>query len=88
MSYPNVAVFGMTGCKYCRDAKALLTSQKAPFKYYKMDSDGIDYFKSIGILPSDWDSVPIILVNGTLLGGYDTLVKRVPDLRRAMRKGR
>jgi len=67
----NVVIYTTTYCPYCRAAKALLDSRGV--KYDEIDLT-IDPAEKRRIMEKmGWRTVPIILINDKLIGGYDEL---------------
>ena len=66
-----IEIYGKEYCVWCEKAKALLIERGIPYKYYTIGTDvDIEFIKETfpGI-----KSVPIILVNGFRIGGYESL---------------
>ena len=67
----NVVIYTTTYCPYCRAAKVLLDSRGV--KYDEIDLT-IDPAEKRRIMEKiGWRTVPIILINDKLIGGYDEL---------------
>jgi glutaredoxin 3 len=67
----RVVIYTTTYCPYCRAAKALLDSKGVEYKEIDLTKDPTAkrrIMEEIG-----WRTVPIILINGNLIGGYDQL---------------
>lgn len=74
----KITVWGQSNCKYCDMAKQLLTTHNIPFEYRSLETmdDKAEFFE----VTNGARSVPQILVNDTLIGGYTELRKYVSDL--------
>jgi glutaredoxin 3 len=67
----NVVIYTTTYCPYCRAAKALLDGKGVKYKEIDVTKEPAkkrEVMKEIG-----WKTVPIILINEKLIGGYDQL---------------
>ena len=66
-----ITVYGKDNCGYCTKAKNLLESRSIPFTYLTVGEDiGINEFKE---QYPDVKSVPFILNNDLIIGGFDNL---------------
>lgn len=66
-----IEVYGKTNCNWCVKARELLNSKGINYKYYSVGDDiGIDFI--IENFPGV-KTVPIIVVDGFRIGGYDDL---------------
>ena len=67
----NVVIYTTTYCPYCHAAKALLHRKGVKYKEIDVTKDPVKkrrIMEEIG-----WETVPIILINEKLIGGYDQL---------------
>ena len=71
MADPRVTVYTTWSCGYCRAAKALLARSGVPFREVDLsdDPDTLTELKRRTGHPT----VPLILVDDRLIGGYDEL---------------
>jgi glutaredoxin 3 len=67
----NVVIYTTTYCPYCRAAKALLDGRGV--KYEEIDLTTDPTAKGKIMEKMGWRTVPIILINEKLIGGYDQL---------------
>ncbi|MCI0453697.1 MAG: glutaredoxin 3 [Candidatus Dadabacteria bacterium] len=67
----NVVIYTTAYCPYCRAAKRLLDSKGV--KYKEVDITEDLEVKSKVMDELGWKTVPIILINEKLIGGYDQL---------------
>lgn len=70
-------IYGRESCPYCDMAKSVLTERKIPFKYYELKKDlSVDEFRTK--FP-DQRTVPVIVVRGVKIGGYNELVEYLEE---------
>jgi glutaredoxin 3 len=67
----NVVIYTTTYCYYCRAAKTLLDSKGVEYEEIDLTKDTTAKRKIMEEM--GWRTVPIILVNEKLIGGYDQL---------------
>jgi glutaredoxin 3 len=67
----NIVIYTTTYCSYCRAAKALL--DRKGVEYDEIDLTKDPTAKRRVMEEMDWRTVPIILINQKLIGGYDQL---------------
>ena len=67
----NVTIYTTNYCPYCRAAKRLLDSKTV--KYKEIDLTENEEIKTKVMEELGWHSIPIILINENLIGGYDQL---------------
>jgi len=67
----NVTIYTTNYCPYCRAAKRLLDSKAV--KYEEIDLTENEEIKTKVMEELGWQTVPIILINEKLIGGYDQL---------------
>ena len=75
----NVEIYTRDNCVWCVRAKELFALHQINYKEYKLN---VDYTKDelIDIIKRSVNvTVPQILVNGHLVGGYDNLVQYMED---------
>lgn len=73
----EVIVWSKYQCPYCDKAKALLNSRKVKFEERKI-GDGYTKEDLLEAVPTA-RTVPQIIINGQVIGGYDQLVKYVEE---------
>ena len=69
----DVTIYTTATCPYCLAAKQLITSLGASYEEISFDDD-----PQLRLRLSErysWRSVPMILVNSELVGGFDDLMK-------------
>ncbi len=67
----NVVIYTTAYCSYCRAAKALLDSKGVEYEEIDLTKDPTA--KRRVMEETGWRTVPIILINKKLIGGYDQL---------------
>ena len=67
----KVMIYTTTYCPYCYAAKALLNSKGV--KYKEIDVTKDPKMKRKVMEELGWKTVPIILINDRVIGGYDDL---------------
>jgi glutaredoxin len=72
-----IEVYGKPDCGYCAKAKELLEERKVPFKYYTVGED-IDARSLVERFPGI-RTVPVVVSNGSLVGGFDDLKSYIED---------
>ena len=66
-----IEIYGKQYCVWCEKAKALLIERGIPYKYYTIGED-VD-LETIKEKFPGVKTVPIIIVNGFMIGGYESL---------------
>lgn len=69
-------VFGKPNCKYCTKAKDLLDELGVAYRYIDLTED---YFAMKMIIAEGHTTVPVISLNGGLIGGFTELGEFVKD---------
>ncbi|HLE24138.1 MAG TPA: glutaredoxin domain-containing protein [Thermodesulfobacteriota bacterium] len=67
----TVVIYTTTYCPYCRAAKRLLESKGVNYEEFDLTEN--EEIKTKVMEELGWQSVPIILINEKLIGGYDQL---------------
>ncbi|MGI9534550.1 MAG: glutaredoxin domain-containing protein [Thermodesulfobacteriota bacterium] len=67
----KVQIFTTSFCPYCLRAKYLLDSKGVHYDEISLDDDPDKKLETMQKL--NWRTVPIILIGGELIGGYDQL---------------
>jgi GrxC family glutaredoxin len=67
----KVEVYTTTYCPYCRAAEALLDKKKVDYK--KIDVTHDHELKRRVMEQFSWRTVPIIIIDDIVIGGYDQL---------------
>ncbi len=67
----KVQIYTTNYCPYCRAAKSLLDKKGCEYEEINLDSDPDKKYEVMTDL--NWRTVPIILIDGNLVGGYDEL---------------
>lgn len=68
----KIEIYTTTYCPYCIRAKLLLDSKSVSYKEINFDNNPEEKYEIMSKL--NWRTVPIIVINGQLIGGYDQLV--------------
>lgn len=66
-----IEIYGKNDCGYCIAAKELLEELKVPFNYFTVGED-----VQVGSITARFPgvrTVPVVVVNGDWIGGYDDL---------------
>ncbi len=73
MKKPNVVIYTKDPCPYCVRAIRFLNDRNIPYEEIDLtdQQDEIDRIKN----ETGWRTVPIILINNKLVGGYTDLVE-------------
>lgn len=69
----KIQVYTTRYCPYCRAAKALLDNKGYSYQEITLDNDP-DRMRRI-MTELNWRTVPIIMIDGKLIGGYDDLAR-------------
>lgn len=72
MSINKAVVWGQPHCKACTEAKAILASDGWEVEYREVNDSSKEEFMQL--FPSA-RSVPQIIMNGTVVGGYMNMLK-------------
>ena len=67
-------VYSRKNCSYCYRAVALLEAKNIPFEIKKLDED-INFYTEMQMKAPSMKTLPVILKNGELIGGYNELFK-------------
>ena len=67
-------VYSKSNCSYCDRAVALLEVKNIPFEIKKIDED-INLYKEMQKKAPLMKTLPVILKDGELIGGYNELFK-------------
>lgn len=71
----KIIVYGRQGCSYCSRATQLLDSKKLAYTYVDVLQDiSSDELKDLKA-KFNMNTVPMITINDTLIGGYTDLLK-------------
>lgn len=68
----KIQIYTSSYCPYCIKAKRLLDSKGVEYEEIVLDDSSEDKIEVMKKL--NWKTVPIILIDGKLIGGYDKLV--------------
>ena len=66
-----VEIYTKTDCMYCQKAKALFKENEV--EYIELDVSTVPKFKEMQERIKDAKTVPQIIIDGHLIGGYDVL---------------
>ncbi|MGQ0794307.1 MAG: glutaredoxin domain-containing protein [Deltaproteobacteria bacterium] len=82
----EIIIYSTAYCPYCRRAKAFFDAKG--FNYTEIDLTHDPEAKKKIMDTHHWRTVPMILINGVLIGGYDDLMamdreKKLDDILRA-----
>ena len=67
---PRITVYVGSRCHFCRMAEALLKAREIPFRVEDADDPII---RQALVNRSGWKTIPVIFLDGQLLGGYQEL---------------
>tara|TARA_Y100001970_G_scaffold41023_1_gene50606 strand:- start:661 stop:891 length:231 start_codon:yes stop_codon:yes gene_type:complete len=67
-------VYSRNNCSYCDKTVALLEAKNIPFEIKKIDED-INLYKEMQKKAPLMKTLPVILKDGELIGGYNELFK-------------
>lgn len=71
----KIIVYGKQSCKYCNMAKEWLTGKNLSYTYIDVLKDiNTDQLKDLKA-QYNMNTVPIVVINDKLIGGYSELVK-------------
>jgi len=68
----KIVIYTTTYCPYCRAAKNLLDQKGVEYEEIDLTSD--PELKAKTMRELGWRTVPIIVVNGTVVGGFNELL--------------
>lgn len=71
---PRVVLYSTSFCGYCVAAKRLLERDGIPYEEIDLSRDPERRMEVVA--ETGWRTMPLILIDGELLGGYDQLVAR------------
>ena len=77
ISQANIIVYGKDYCPYCRAAKQFFTKNNYPFTYFEVSDDESKYEDMLKLTGGAPKTVPQIIINGQVVGGYDNLMNLV-----------
>jgi glutaredoxin 3 len=77
-----IEVYGKPDCNYCTKAKDLLNSKLVAFDYYSVGED-VTTEEVIERFPNA-RSVPVVVVNGNHIGGYEELRTLIEEKQNAL----
>jgi glutaredoxin len=78
-------IFGITNCRYCKNAIEHMNKNSLPYKYYAMDKyckifitilNKISNEKPLLKINKNHDTFPVIFYNNKFIGGYRELIKQ------------
>ena len=72
MVMASVIIYSTVTCGYCVQAKALLDEKNVPYKVIYVDKDPAAR-KQMAEVTNNAKTVPQILINGKLIGGFSDL---------------
>ena len=67
----KIEIYTTTYCPYCVRAKLLLDGKGVSYEEINFDDNPEEKYEIMSKL--NWKTVPIIIINGELIGGYDQL---------------
>jgi glutaredoxin len=76
---PTIVVYGKDYCPYCRAAKQFFADNNYPFTYFEVSADDAKYQEMLDLTGGAPKTVPQIIINGQVVGGYDNLMALVND---------
>ncbi len=75
----TVEVYSKSRCPFCRMAKCLLEEKGQEFVEFDVELDPTKYDEMLERSQGRW-TVPEIFIDGELIGGFDEIVRSIPDL--------
>ncbi len=72
-----IEIYGKADCSYCIKAKNLLDTHMVAYDYFSIGED-ITTEEVIEMFPGV-KTVPVVAVNGNLLGGYEQLAQLIEE---------
>jgi GrxC family glutaredoxin len=69
----QIIVYTTTYCPYCKRAKSLLDSLGLAYEEIDLTED--DTLREKIIQKYQWQTVPVIVIDGVCIGGYDDLFR-------------
>ena len=70
---PKVQIYATSWCGYCNAAKRLLDERQVPYEEVDVTDDPAARAEAAARF--DWPTVPIVLAEGQLVGGYTELAE-------------
>ena len=69
-------IYSTKSCGYCKRAKSLLTANDLPFEEVYVDESAENFNEMKNVAPN-MKTVPVITLNGLLVGGFYELKEKV-----------
>ena len=97
MHSTSYLILGSMGCRYCRDAKSMLETQKKNFIFIDINTESgrelLNKYKSLNMIDPNYKTIPMIVkVTTDFLGGYGelslSLHKKYDSKKRTLKKRR
>jgi glutaredoxin len=72
----NIVIYGKSNCSYCKLAERALQQKSIPYQYKSADAPEVVQHLIENVSPSI-RSVPVVLVDGVYIGGYEELQNHI-----------
>lgn len=72
----QIRLYGKSNCSYCKLAERFLQNRNIPYDYVSASDPGVTEYL-IEHVNADIKSVPVIVVDGVYIGGYEELQKYI-----------
>lgn len=75
----SITIYGREGCEYCKKSQSLLDKKSYIYEYLDVtkDKEALSFVKGIGM-----KTVPVIVIDGEIIGGYSELLDHFDDMRK------
>ena len=70
-----ITIYGRANCPWCDKAKQLATDNQLQYQYIDYVKEGLTADELRAIAKHDVKTVPVVLVKGKYIGGYEELAK-------------
>lgn len=77
-----ITIYGKENCTFCNQAKTYLCAKAIDFEYISLDSkESVVQMKEevLGISADDKVLVPVVIIEGNWIGGYNELKKYIEE---------
>ena len=74
-----IEIYGRNNCSYCKKAKELCQEYELTFTYYSIDENPAYFMEFMKLFPNA-KTIPQIVWDGKLIGGYNELTIEIENL--------